>query len=79
MKIIGIEKIDYIRKSDSSHIQGVKLYCGVEDPRVQGMKPEEVFISAKSLFYDTVACLVVGEDILVFYDKNGKVARIETE
>lgn len=79
MKIIGIEKIDYIRKSDSSHIQGIKLYLGVQDSRIQGMKPEEVFISAKSPFYDTVSCLVVGEDVLVFYDKNGKVARIETE
>lgn len=79
MKIIGIEKIDYTRKSDNVKVQGVKLYCGTEDPRVQGLKPEEIYISGKSPYYNTAACCIVGEEVLVFYDKTGKVARFEVE
>lgn len=74
MKIIGIEKIDYTRKSDSAHIYGIKLYCGVESPHVQGLKPEELFISGKSPYHDDAVCVAVGDEVCVYYDKAGRIA-----
>ena len=74
MKIIGIEKIDYTRKSDSVHVLGIKFYCGSEDPRVEGVKPEEIYISGKSPHYPDAVCCSVGDEINVYYDKAGKIA-----
>ena len=79
MKIIGIEKIDYTRKSDNVHVEGVKLYCGYEDQNVQGLKPEELYISSKSPSYADAVCAVTGEDVIVYYDKRGKLTSFHIE
>lgn len=76
MKIIGIEKIDYTRKSDGVKVLGVKIYCGAEDPKVEGIKPEEVYISGKSEFYEESLCASVGDEIVIYYDKNGRIASL---
>lgn len=74
MKLVGIERIDYVRKEDGRRVIGTNLHCCYESNKVEGnavLKP--IYCGSK---VDTTA-LSVGDEINIYYDSWNKPSFIE--
>lgn len=68
MKIIGIEKINYINK-EKKEINGTKLYLTDTKYGVLGLACEEVYLPGS---IDTSKC-EVGDDVTIYYNRFGNI------
>lgn len=75
MKIVGIRNVDFTAQ-DGSHIVGVSLYCSYEITRNgAGYAVDKVFVSENKL-RDVMYRPEVGDEIVVNYNRFGKVESI---
>ena len=73
MKVVGIEKVDYVSKKTGKSVRGKKLHMCLktENENVKGYQVESAFIP------EVVECNVkVGDEVKLFYNKYGSVDAI---
>lgn len=77
MLVVGIEKINYVRKKDNTQVEGLKLYCTWADERnknLVGEMCETVYIPSSR--FDSISALSdleVGNEIRISYNRFGGV------
>ena len=70
-QVIGIEKIDF-KTRDGDVIRGHRLHLAFEKKDIEGLAVENVFVK-ESISLDDIQ---VGDNVLLFYNKYGKVADV---
>lgn len=75
MKLIGIQRVDYINKNDY-HVLGYKLHLAYPATRNDciGEITDTVFVSDQ--VFATCDHLAVGDDVSIAYNKYGKVSTV---
>lgn len=73
MKVIGMEKRKITSKKDGTVYDVGLIYCTYEAPGVSGLKVEEVFAFIAQIPPE----LMVGDEINVFYNRRGRIEKIE--
>lgn len=77
-KLVGLESVDYIKKSTGERVQGVKLHCTGKSAEVAGTTVNTVWISAKSQgLMQIVSTLAVDDNLDIDFNNFGVVDNIE--
>lgn len=71
---IGIRNVDF-KGSDGNQVTGVNLYLTYEDPQIQGLGSEKVFVNMKT-FRELTYVPEVDNSCILMYNKYGKVSDI---
>lgn len=74
LKIMGIRWVD-MKTDDNRNITGYSLYVAFPAENVEGLQTAKLFVSA-SLWSALSHRPVVNEEVIVFYNRSGKVADI---
>lgn len=76
MKVVGIEKVDYMSKKTNNRVEGLNLHC-ISEPmqtdRLSGQQVERVFVSARSAAFASLAGIQIGQDVKFLYNRFGHV------
>lgn len=72
MKVLGIEKVDYVNKN-GQRIQGTKLHLGYEKENTDGYCVMSEFIGQ-----GVISDVEIGDSIELLYNKFGKVVHVST-
>lgn len=72
MKVIGIKKVDYVRKSDNSRIEGVEIHYTYPAKNIDGIGCDRAFISASALERTGGVVPELGSEIEFVYNRFGK-------
>ncbi|MCM1342667.1 MAG: hypothetical protein NC305_04025 [Lachnospiraceae bacterium] len=76
MRVLGIEKVDYVSRKTNNRVEGLNLHC-VSEPvstdRMDGQQVERVFISARSAAYASLSGIRIGQDVKFLYNRYGNV------
>ena len=71
MKVLGIEKLDYVSKQTNKQVKGTKLYLCWGHEKTEGYRVGEVFVP------ESVDCNVkLGNEIDLLYNQYHKVAKV---
>lgn len=77
-KLVGLESVDYIKKSTGERVQGVKLHCTGKSAEVAGTTVNTVWISSKSQgLMEIVSTLAVDDNLDIDFNNFGVVDNIE--
>lgn len=69
VKVIGMRRVDYARKSDNKHVQGWNIYATYSDDKVEGLACREFYVNDS--VFDKAGCYVpqIGDEINVYYNQ----------
>ena len=71
MKVVGIEKVDYVSKKTGKAVKGIKLHMLDKSDNVMGYVASQEFLSEK------VECDVkINDEVQLFYNKFGQVSSV---
>lgn len=71
MKVVGVEKVDYVSKKTGKAVKGIKLHMLDTSDNVHGYVALQEFLSEK------VDCNVkVNDQVQLFYNKFGQVTQV---
>ena len=75
-KVIGFQKIDFKDQKTGNQVQGYSLFVtsAPDNDKIVGTKCEKIFIASQ--YVDYVPAL--GDDIMILYNRYGKVSSIQT-
>lgn len=77
-KLIGLESVDYIKKSTGERVQGVKLHCVGRHADVAGTAADQIWISAKSEgLMQIVSSLAIDDELSIDFNSYGVVEDLE--
>ena len=78
VKVVGLEKVDYVSNKSGKPVIGFRLHCLRNDQqRVEGNSVESFFISQRNPNYNLIGnTVVVGGEYNVFYNRFGDVEDI---
>jgi len=76
-KLIGLESVDYVKKSSGERVQGIKLHCIGKSADVAGTAADTLWISAKSEgLMETVSQLAIDDELDIDFNRFGGVDAI---
>lgn len=70
MKVVGIEKVDYVSKKSGARVVGSILHLSQDIPADKGCG---VKVFAEFVKNELVQDIVVGDEVKLFYNRYGKV------
>lgn len=68
--IVGIKAVDFDTK-EGQHMKGVKLFVTGEDDKVEGLMTDSFFLSYEK--FSNLDQYHVGDEIVIYYNRYGKV------
>ena len=77
VKILGIQKVDYVSKKSGRQVTGTTLHGVVKDGRPQegltGERVESIFVSTST----PLPKLAVDDEVNIFYNRYGSVDEVQ--
>lgn len=75
-KVIGYQKIDFKDQKTGNRVQGYNLFLTSEpdNDKIVGVKCEKLFIASQYVDYSPV----LNDEIVILYNRYGKVSSIQT-
>lgn len=70
VKVIGIQKIDYVSKKTNRHVVGINLHVCYSDTRTEGYSVDKFYLPAD---FPNVQKVKVNHEIEVYFNQFGKV------
>lgn len=71
-KVIGIRKVDYDRKSDGRHVEGIEVVYTYESKRYEGLCADKQFIGMGTIDRMGGEVLCVGDEFTFTYGRDFK-------
>lgn len=69
-RIVGMKQVNFETR-EGQHMEGVKIFITCEDDKVDGLMTDSFFLT-RDKFPDADK-LVVGSDVIVYFNRYGKV------
>lgn len=73
MKVIGIKKVSYNRKSDGQHIEGMEIHYSYISKNIDGEGVETAFVGQTVIENEGGIVPVPGDEIDLSYNRFGRV------